>query len=42
MKGTVNEAGLPADRATLQGRLLDFMKHLARIPKHVISYFLHP
>jgi transposase len=42
MKGTVNEAGLPGDRATLQGRLLDFMKHLARIPKHVISYFLHP
>jgi transposase len=42
MKGTVNEAGLPADRATLQGRLLDFMKRLARMPSHVISYFLHP
>lgn len=42
MKGTVNQAGLPADRETLQGRLLGFMKHLARIPKHVISYFLHP
>jgi transposase len=42
MKGTVNQAGLPADRETLQGRLLGFMKHLARIPNHVISYFLHP
>jgi transposase len=42
MKGTVNEAGLPADRPTLQGRLLAFMKHLAGVPSHVISYFLHP
>ena len=42
MKGTVNEAGLPGNRATLQGRLLVFMKHLAEIPKHVICYFLHP
>jgi transposase len=42
MKGTVNEAGLPADRETLQGRLLGFMKHLAGVPNHVISYFLHP
>jgi transposase len=42
MKGTVNEAGLPGDQATLQGRLLVFMKHLANMPKHVISYFLHP
>jgi transposase len=42
MKGTVNEAGLPSDRATLQGRLLKFMKRLAGVPSHVISYFLHP
>lgn len=42
MKGTVNEAGLPADRPTLRGRLLAFMKHLAGVPSHVISYFLHP
>jgi transposase len=42
MKGTVNEAGLPPDRPTLQGRLLDFMKRLVRVPEHVISYFLHP
>lgn len=42
MKGTVNEAGLPPNQATLQGRLLAFMNHLAGVPKHVISYFLHP
>jgi transposase len=42
MKGVVNEAGLPADRATLRGRLLDFMKRLVRVPEHVIRYFLHP
>ena len=42
MKGTVNEASLPPDRPTLQGRLLDFMKRLVRMPEHVISYFLHP
>jgi transposase len=42
MKGVVNEAGLPPDRPTLQGRLLGFMKRLVRVPEHVISYFLHP
>jgi transposase len=42
MKGAVNEAGLPPDRPTLQGRLLDFMRRLVRVPEHVISYFLHP
>src|ERR1700693_766531 len=42
MKGTVNEADLPADRETLQGRLLGFMKDLAGVPTHVISYFFHP
>jgi transposase len=42
MKGAVNEAGLPPDRPTLQGRLLVFMKRLVRVPEHVISYFLHP
>jgi transposase len=42
MKGAVNEAGLPPDRPTLQGRLLDFMKRLGRVPEHVVSYFLHP
>lgn len=42
MKGTINEAGLPPDRATLRGRLLGFMRRLVRLPEHVISYFLHP
>jgi transposase len=42
MKGRVNEAGLPGDRESLRGRLVGFMKHLARVPRHVISYFLHP
>lgn len=42
MKGAVNEAGLPPDRPTLQGRLSAFMKRLVRVPEHVISYFLHP
>jgi transposase len=42
MKGSVNEAGLPSDRPTLQGRLLEFMSRLVRVPEHVISYFLHP
>lgn len=41
-KGAVNEAGLPNDRPTLQGRLLGFMRRLVRAPEHVISYFLHP
>jgi transposase len=42
MKGAVNEAGLPPDRPTLQGRLAGFMRRLVRVPEHVISYFLHP
>jgi transposase len=42
MKGAVNAAGLPPDRPTLASRLLDFMKGLAHVPEHVISYFLHP
>jgi transposase len=42
MKGAVNKAGLPEDRGTLQTRILAFMDKLASVPKHVISYFLHP
>jgi transposase len=42
MKGAVNEAGLPDDKGTLQARILAFMNHLATVPTHVISYFLHP
>ncbi len=42
MKGEVNKAGLPDDRQTLHSRITAFMDKLANIPKHVISYFLHP
>jgi transposase len=42
MKGAVNEAGLPSDRGTLHTRVLAFMENLANVPRHVISYFLHP
>lgn len=42
MKATVNEAGLPDNRGALQTRIHAFMKKLATVPAHVISYFLHP
>jgi transposase len=42
MKGGVNEAGLPDDRGTLHARVLAFMETLASVPRHVVSYFLHP
>jgi transposase len=42
LKGVVNEAGLPDDRGTLHARIVNFMGHLVNVPKHVISYFLHP
>jgi transposase len=42
MKGEVNKAGLPDDRETLHTRIMAFMNNLAGVPKHVISYFLHP
>lgn len=42
MKGAVNKAGLPDDRGTLHTRIVTFMENLASVPKHVISYFLHP
>jgi len=42
MKGEVNKAGLPPDQGTLHARIMAFMNNLASVPKHVISYFLHP
>src|SRR3954452_20341348 len=42
MKGAVNKGGLPDNRGTLHTRIVSFMAHLANVPKHVISYFLHP
>jgi transposase len=42
LKARVNRSGLAADRPALHERVVSFMSRLARIPKHVISYFLHP
>ncbi len=42
LKGEVNKAGLPDNRGVLHTRILTFMERLANVPKHVISYFLHP
>ena len=42
MKGEVNKAGLPENRGALHTRILSFMRTLANVPRHVISYFLHP
>lgn len=42
MKGEVNKAGLPDNRGTLHARVLAFMENLASVPRHVVSYFLHP
>jgi transposase len=42
MKGEVNKAGLPDNRGALHARILAFMNNLASVPRHVISYFLHP
>jgi transposase len=42
MKGEVNKAGLPENRGALHTQILAFMNTLANVPRHVISYFLHP
>jgi transposase len=42
LKGEVNKAGLPDNTGTLHSRITGFMKTLAGVPKHVISYFLNP
>lgn len=42
LKGQVNAAGLPDDRPALHERVLRFMGRLSQMPRHVISYFLHP
>jgi transposase len=42
MKGEVNKAGLPDNRETLHGHIMKFMRTLANVPQHVISYFLNP
>jgi transposase len=42
MKEQVNKGGLPNERGTLRNRVVAFMDYLSGIPKHVISYFMHP
>jgi transposase len=42
LKAEVNKPGLADDRGTLATRVAAFMDKLAHVPKHVISYFLHP
>jgi transposase len=42
MKGEVNKAGLPEDGGALHAQILAFMNHLVSVPRHVVSYFLHP
>jgi transposase len=42
LKGQVNAAGLPDDRPALHERVLGFMGRLSQLPRHVVSYFLHP
>ena len=42
LKGAVNKAGLPSDRATLHARIVAFMDTLASIPSHVVNYFRQP
>ncbi len=42
MKEQVNKGGLPNERGALRNRVVAFMDYLSGIPKHVISYFMHP
>ena len=42
MKESINEEGLAPDKPTLQERVLGFMRKLRGMPRHVMSYFLHP
>ena len=42
LKGGVNAAGLPADKAGLRSRIQAFMHRLLHLPEHVRSYFQHP
>lgn len=42
LKGTVNEAGLPANNENLRSRMQHFMRQLFWAPEHVMNYFLHP
>jgi transposase len=42
LKGGVNAAGLPENKAGLRSRIQAFMHRLVQLPEHVRSYFQHP
>jgi transposase len=42
LKGSVNAAGLPEDKAEVRSRIQQFMRKLLHLPEHVMSYFQHP
>jgi transposase len=42
LKGNVNAAGLPNDKAELGSRIEAFLDKLLHLPEHVMSYFQHP
>lgn len=42
VKRAVTEGGLPDSKPALRGRLQHVMRKLGHLPKHVVSYFLHP
>ena len=42
LKGQVNAAGLPHNKAEVRSRVQDFMRQLLHLPQHVMSYFQHP
>jgi transposase len=42
MKGQINKAGMPDDKAGLRARLAEYMIGLATVPAIVASFFMHP
>ena len=42
LKGNVYATGLPKDRQEMRTKLEGFLRNLAGLPQHVMSYFQHP
>lgn len=42
MKSEVNAEKLPEDKSELRSNIQWFMRHLAKLPEHVISFFSNP
>ena len=42
VKGAMTEGGLPDSKPALRARLQHLMRKIGHLPKHVVSYFLHP